>query len=65
MVSEDAGPVSAIPSHKVQIIHAPKIAINRVVVRYIQSASCVVKSSTTHAQGIPKAVTPPLADRRV
>jgi hypothetical protein len=54
MVSEDAGPVGVVPSHDVEFIHALKVAINCVVVRHIQSASCAIESSTSHAQGIPE-----------
>ena len=43
MVSEDASPVGVVPSHEVGFIHALKVAINCVVVRHIQSVSCVIK----------------------
>jgi hypothetical protein len=40
IVSEDTGPVGTVPPHEVELIHALKVAINYVVVRHIQNASC-------------------------
>src|SRR5271156_1405764 len=42
MVSEDACPISIVPSHEVEVIHALKVGINSVVVRHVLSASCVI-----------------------
>jgi hypothetical protein len=52
MVREDAGPVSAVPSHEIQLIHGMQVAINRVVVRQLRSTSAAIESSATQAHGI-------------